>query len=112
MDPLEQFYDWFGDHGCFFMPVSDEEKAEHLLQLNSMASMKLALKDLYWDEENKVYGVKTLKSKRIHDPMELLPHHSEKGISRYNYHEDVPEITNTITLEQFLGLYPNAVKLI
>jgi hypothetical protein len=112
MDPLEQFYDWFGDYGCFFLPVSEAEKQEHLLQVNSLASMKLALKDLYWDEENKVYGVQTLKSKRINDPMDLLPYHSEKGISYYDYYDGVPEMTNTLPLEQFLALYPGAVKLI
>lgn len=112
MDPSEQFYDWFGDHGCFFSPVSEQEKSEHLFQLNSLASMKLALKDLYWDKDNKVYGVQTLKSKRIHDPMELLPHHTEKGISYYDFYDGVPEITNTVPLEQFLALYPNAEKLI
>lgn len=114
MDPVQQFYDWFGDHGCFFLPVSEEEKAEHMLQLNSLESMKLALRDLYWDKDNKVYGVQTLKSKRIHDPMELLPNYSEKGIAYYNYYdeENVPEITNIVTLEKFLELYPNAVKLI
>ena len=110
-----QFWDWFGDHGCFFLPL-DCEKDSGLLNLNSLESMEKSLNHLFYDRETKTFGVETKKTKRIHDPMELLPLHNEKGISFYEYYDEegtqVPEITGTLSLEEFMLKYPLAIKLI
>jgi hypothetical protein len=112
MDPLLQFWDWFGDHGCFFLPEKNDTDGG-LFNLNSFESMKRSINKLYWNPEKTIYAVSIKETKSIHDPMELLPSNNNKlTIYHLTKQKEIPEPECSIEEEEFLGKYPHSVKLI
>lgn len=112
---LEQFWNWLGDHGCFF-----QDKSSTLLSCaNSIQVMKECLSQLYWCRDindDEWYAVAVKKGARrngLHDPMELLPYEEQEGmVTLYQFYDcdTVPEPQCTMKKDEWLT--PNCRKLI
>jgi hypothetical protein len=81
--------------------------------------MKRSLKDLYWNDKHRLYGVCISEINHISDSMELLLESSD-DLCLYYYPElddnfDIsigPEIYTFMTTEKFIKEYPDSIKLI
>lgn len=114
---LEQFWNWFGEHGCFF-----QDKSSVLLSgINDIQVMKDCLSQLYWvrdSNDDAWYAVSVKRDARkrgLSDPMELLPYEEQEGLlTLYQFHDDdiSPEPQCDMKQDEWLSLHPNCRKLI